>query len=132
MIDNLNVIYGALLQLPEKVECPEQLIEKLTVLDSILDRSAKVERLEKVTVYDYRFIRHGFGVTLSLRTMHGPFAVQKYTLHVGMKRYSCVVIGSEVTLTDYPYADKLVVEEMLSKLSRLITDITLNYKEETL
>ena len=132
MIDNLNTIYGTLLQLPEKVESPTVLMGALTSMDSSLDHHVKVERLEKVTVYDYRLVRNGFGITLSVRTMHGPFALQKFILRVGMKLYPCVVMGSEVTLMDYPYADKLVVEDMLSKLSRLVTDITLNYKDEAL
>lgn len=132
MIDNLNVIYSTLLELPEKVESPAAVMEALASVDASLNHKASIERLEKVNVYNYRFIRNGFGITLSVRTMNGPFAVQKYILRVGMKMHPCVVMGSEVTLSDYPYADKLVVEEMLSKLSRLITDITLNYKEEAL
>ncbi len=130
MIDNLTAVYKALHDLPEVIETPVNLIEGLSEHGSNFTRSISVDRLSKATLYQYRFIRNGFGVSLHVRTMHGPFTVQKFMLHVGMKRYPCVVIGSEVTLKDYAHADKVEVEELLSKISRLITDITLNYKEE--
>lgn len=130
MIDNLTAVYKALHDLPEELEAPTNLIEGLSEHGPNFTRSVSVDRLTKATIYHYRFVRNGFGVSLYVRTMNGPFTVQKFMLHVGMKRYPCVVIGSEVTLKDYTHADKVEVEELLSKISRLITDITLNYKDE--
>lgn len=130
MIDNLNAVYQALHDLPEGLEAPTNLLEGLSEHGTNFTRLASVERLTKATMYQYTFIRNGFGISLHVRTMNGPFSLQRFMLRVGSKRYPCVVVGSEVTLKDYTHADKVEVEELLSKLSRLITDITLNYKDE--
>lgn len=132
MIDNLNFIYDSLHELPDNVESVEQFSELLSKHGPSYNTTAKREELTKATVYKYHLARNGFGIALHIRTMHGPFAVQGFILHVGMKRYPCVVLGSEVTINDYGYTDKPVVEEVLSKMSLLITDITLGYKSEAL
>lgn len=130
MIDNITAIYKALHDLPEELATPQEVLENLSEYSANFTRTISVERLTKATAYKYFFVHNGFGVELTVRTMNGPFSIQGFQLRMGMRRYKCVVIASEVTLKDYTHADKVEVEELLSKLSRLITDITLNYEAE--
>lgn len=130
MIDNLTAVYKALHGLPDELEVSTNLIDGLTERSPDITSQVTVERLTKATVYHYTFTHDGIGVGLDVRTMQGPFTVQKFMFHTGGNKYPCTVIDSVVTLKDYKHVDKVEVEELLSKISRLITDITLNYEDE--
>lgn len=130
MIDNLKEIYGAVLSTPEGIETIEEVNAELVKKLPVADIKLSLKSLTKAKVYTYDIRKNGFGISLMVRTMQGPFTVQQFMLHVGMKHYNTVVVGGKVTLKDYTHSDKLYVEELLSNFARSITDITLGYKAE--
>lgn len=130
MIDNLNRLYSYLHDLPEGLKDVEALIASLSGHDATLTRRASKVPLTKANVYKYYFVTLGFGVSMDIRVMNGPFAVQNLKLLMGCKKYETVIIGSKATLKDYTYPDKAEVEDLVSKITRLITDITLSYEGE--
>ncbi len=108
--------------------------ERATNVDAftlpVTNATCAVMQLKKAAEYSYSIKNGDIGINITVRIMGNCFSVMDTCLHEGMNRHRFYVMEGNAVLKDYTGVNQMKVEEILTKLSRIIIDFTTRIGEE--
>lgn len=96
----------------------------------VTNATCTVSKLKRVAEYHYSIKDGDIGINITVRVMGNFFSVMDTYIHEGINRHRFKVVESNAMLKDYTGVNQMKVEEILTKLSRIIIDFTTRIGEE--